>query len=216
MKLDSTRPNYLLVGDSHAAHLWFGLSAAMPEVNILQATASMCRPAAQAGSRYEIPVCRELMQFVFDDFLANNKVDKILLAASWKDEDLPVLSTTLQILKPRGVDVIVLGPIVEYDSALPRLLADEILYSNPAVADRKRTPGIRERDRAMRRIVTATGATFVSVYDSICRDGRCDEFARGDIPLQFDAGHLTSEGSIEVGRRLSVSLETSRVSNVAN
>ena len=28
------------------------------------------------------------MHFVFNDFLVNNKVDKVLLAASWKDEDL--------------------------------------------------------------------------------------------------------------------------------
>ena len=26
LKPDPARPNYLLVGDSHAAHLWFGLS----------------------------------------------------------------------------------------------------------------------------------------------------------------------------------------------
>ena len=45
LTLDPKRPNYLLVGDSHAAHLWFGLSSAMPEVNLMQATASACRPA---------------------------------------------------------------------------------------------------------------------------------------------------------------------------
>ena len=55
MKPDPTRPNYLLVGDSHAAHLWFGLSSAMPEVNVMQATASMCRPAVLPGSRCETP-----------------------------------------------------------------------------------------------------------------------------------------------------------------
>ena len=38
------------------------------------------------------------------------------------------LSTTLDILKQKGIDVTVLGPIVEYDSALPRLLADETLH----------------------------------------------------------------------------------------
>ena len=65
-----------------------------------------------------------------------------------------------------------------------------------------RTPGIRERDRVMSRLVTAKGATYVSVYDAVCRDGRCDEFAEGDVPLQFDAGHLTAEGSVEVARRL--------------
>jgi peptidoglycan/LPS O-acetylase OafA/YrhL len=203
MKLDSTRPNYLLVGDSHAAHLWSGLASAMPEVNIMQATASLCRPAVLPGSRYDTRVCRTLMQYVFDDFLVKNKIDKVLLAASWKDEDLPILSTTLEILKLRGVDVTVLGPIVEYDAALPRLLADEILRDSPAVANARRTPGIRERDLAMRELVTARGATYLSVYDAVCHDGHCDEFADERVPMQFDAGHLTARGSVEVGRRLS-------------
>ena len=48
-------------------------------------------------------------------------------------------------------------------------------------------------------------ASYVSVYDVVCRGGRCDEFADGDVPLQFDAGHLTAQGSIEVGQRLKAS-----------
>jgi len=217
LKPDSTRPNYLLIGDSHAAHLWFGLASAMPEVNVMQATASVCRPAVLPGSRWETPACRKLMQFVFDDFLVNNKVDKILLAASWKDEDLPMLSTTLDTLRGKGLPVTVLGPIVEYDNALPRLLAEEILLSSPTFARGMRRPGVRERDLAMRRIVTGKGAVYVSLYDIVCRNGICDEFAKGDIPLQFDAGHLTLEGSVKVGRRLSASLlETRGASNVSN
>jgi peptidoglycan/LPS O-acetylase OafA/YrhL len=202
MKLDVKRPNYLLVGDSHAAHLWFGLSSAMPEVNLMQATASACRPAVERTSLLDSRACPRLMQFVFNDFLVNHRVDKILLAASWKDEDIPGLSDTLETLASRGLDVVVLGPIVEYDGALPRLLADEILRDSPSIASAMRTPGIAKRDRVLRRTVTAKGATYLSVYDSVCRDGRCDEFAEGDIPLQFDAGHLTAEGSVEVGRRL--------------
>ena len=202
MKPDARRPNYLLVGDSHAAHLWFGLSSAMPEVNLMQATASACRPAVERTSLLDSRACPRLMQFVFNDFLVNHRVDKILLAASWKDEDIPALSDTLETLMSRGLDVVVLGPIVEYDGALPRLLADEILRGSPSIASAMRTPGIAERDRVLRRMVTARGATYLSVYDSVCHDGRCDEFAEGDIPLQFDAGHLTAEGSVEVGRRL--------------
>jgi peptidoglycan/LPS O-acetylase OafA/YrhL len=206
LKLDSTRPNYLLVGDSHAAHLWLGLSSAMPDVNVLQASASSCRPAILPRSPFDTRACPRLMQFVFDDFLVHNGVDKILLAASWKDEDLPTLSTTLQILQSRGFDVTVLGPIVEYDGALPRLLADEILHSDASIANAKRASGIEDRDRAMSRMVTDSGATYLSVYDSVCRKGHCDEFVEGDIPMQFDAGHLTAKGSLEVGRRLSAAL----------
>ena len=203
VKPDPARPNYLLVGDSHAAHLWSGLSRGMPEINIMQATASLCRPAVAAGSRYDTPVCRAMMEFVFSDFLVHNNVDGVLLAASWKDEDLPVLSATLQHLKSSGIDVTVLGPIVEYDAALPRLLVDGILHDTPSIAGARRTPGIRERDLAMKRMVTAMGATYLSVYDAICRNDHCDELVQGDIPMQFDAGHLTVEGAIEVGRRLS-------------
>jgi peptidoglycan/LPS O-acetylase OafA/YrhL len=202
MKLDGKRPNYLLVGDSHAAHLWFGLSTAMPELNLMQATASACRPAIERVSLLDSRACPKLMRFVFNDFLVNHRVDKVLLAASWKDEDIPALSDTLETLMSRGLDVVVVGPIVEYDGALPRLLADEILRNSPSIASARRTRGIAARDRLLRRMVTTKGATYLSVYDSVCRDGHCDEFAEGDIPLQFDAGHLTAEGSLEVGRRL--------------
>jgi len=217
LKVDPARPNYLLIGDSHAAHLWSGLAAALPDVNVMQATASLCRPAILAGSRHDTNTCRNLMELVFNNFLVNNSVDKVLLAASWKDEDLPILSTTLEILKSRGLDVTVLGPIVEYDTALPRLLADEILLDSPSHASARRRPGIRERDLAMSRLVTAQGATYLSVYDTMCRDDRCDEFAEADVPMQFDAGHLTAKGAAEVGRKLAVAFrKPMRVGDVSN
>ncbi len=34
MTPDLERPNYLLLGDSHAAHLWLGLSSALSDVNV--------------------------------------------------------------------------------------------------------------------------------------------------------------------------------------
>jgi peptidoglycan/LPS O-acetylase OafA/YrhL len=205
MTPDEKRSNYLLVGDSHAAHLWLGLSSSMPEVNLMQASATMCRPAVQPTSLLDTRACPRLMQFVFNDFLAHNKVDKVLLSAAWKDEDLPALSSTLDALERRGFDVTVFGPIVEYDAALPRLLADGIMRGDPALASTMRTAGIRERDRTMAKLVAAHGATYVSVYDAVCRNDGCVEYAEGDVPIQFDAGHLTARGSIELAQRLKAS-----------
>ena len=119
----------------------------------------------------------------------------------------PGLVATLDLLKQKGIDVTVLGPIVEYDSALPRLLADDILHNKPSTASAMRTPGIHESaigqcaGSSPPRVRPISPSTI-----SVCHDGRCDEFAEGEIPMQFDAGHLTAEGSIEVGRRLSVSI----------
>jgi peptidoglycan/LPS O-acetylase OafA/YrhL len=47
----SASPNYLLYGDSHAAHLLYGLQKAYPDLHWLQATGSNCRPLLRACSR---------------------------------------------------------------------------------------------------------------------------------------------------------------------
>ena len=72
----------------------------------------------------------------------------------------------------------------------------------------------------MSRLVPAHGATYLSVYDAMCRDDRCDEFAEADVPMQFDAGHLTARGAIEVGRRLAGAIgknkKLARANDVSN
>ena len=109
------------------------------------------------------------MHFVFDDYLVNEKVDKVLLAAAWKEEDLPKLAATLDYLKEHGIAAAVFGPIVEYDYALPRLLADAIRYHDPQLADRERTAAVPVLDRRMRMLVTGKGVTYISTYDAMCR-----------------------------------------------
>jgi hypothetical protein len=70
----------------------------------------------------------------------------------------------------------------------------------------------------MSRLVSERGATYISVYDALCREDRCDEFAEADVPMQFDAGHLTDKGAAEVGRRLSAAFgkKLARAGNVSN
>ena len=202
LRLDPKRLNYLLVGDSHSAHLWPGLSAALPNVNLMQASASTCRPVIPSNDWFDFNFCPRMMRYVFNDFLVSYHVDRVLLSATWKDEDIAVLARTLDVLVARGINVVVLGPIVEYDRPLPRLLADEIRYHAPTLASDMRTAGIAERDGRLAELVTGKGAQYISVYKAVCPNGTCTEYAERDVPLQFDAGHLTSEGSMMVARRL--------------
>jgi len=199
---DATRPNYLLIGDSHAAQLWLGLSSVLSSVNLMQATVTMCRPVRVDVAAFDSRKCPQLMHFLFDDYLLNEKVDKVLLAASWKEEDLPKLAATLDYLNEHGIAAAVFGPIVEYDYALPRLLADAIRYHDPQLVDRERTPEVPVLDRRMRMLVTGKGVTYISTYDAMCKSGTCDKFVTGNIPFQFDAGHLTAEGSVALAEKL--------------
>ena len=94
-----------------------------------------------------------------------------------------------------GVKVTVVGPMVEYDGDYPLILARARLQGDEGPAEAMRLPARRAVDRAMRPVIEATGATYVSAQDIECPDGRCALFADDGAPLHFDYGHLTLGGA---------------------
>lgn len=194
--------NILLIGDSHAAQLWFGLSSVFKNMNFMQATASGCKPTLEqplgADQR-----CRQLMDYVLRDFLNHHQVDDVLVAARWDGADLPRLQRTVQSLKERGISVVLFGPMVQYDSALPRLLAISIQQNAPDIPADHRVAYYEQLDSQMRQLAAdSMHVRYISFFDLICRQERCLEYAGKGIPLQSDYGHLTGEGSVLVAAKL--------------
>jgi len=91
--------------------------------------------------------------------------------------------------------------MVQYDTALPRLLAFSIRANNPAIPAEHRVDD-RGLDAAMAQLAREKRVDYVSLYRSLCGPESCQEFAPNDVPLQFDYGHLTKEGSVLVAQRL--------------
>ena len=118
LQVDPQKKNYLLLGDSHAALLWYGLSSTLSGVNVLQATVTGCRPTVDQPALSE-DRCKRLMNYVFADFLPNHAVDRLLIAARWQDGDLAPLSRTLNWARERGIVVVLLGPMIQYDAPFP-------------------------------------------------------------------------------------------------
>ena len=124
--------NDLLIGDSHAAQLWFGLSSVFTDVNLMQATASGCKPTLDQSRSVE-PKCSQLMEYIFSDYLKTHHVDTLIIAARWDSGDLTPLQHTLAWAHSQGMEVVLFGPIVQYDSALPRLLAMSIRSNDATI-----------------------------------------------------------------------------------
>jgi len=194
------KKNYLLFGDSHAAHLWYGLSTKLDGVNLLQATASGCKPTLDqpilAGS-----TCKQLMNYIYQDYLPSHHIDRLLIAARWQNEDVSPLSRSLDWLKGRGISVVLFGPMVQYDMALPRLLAFSIRGNDQAIPDEHRV-NQHGLDDSMAALAEEKGVDYVSFYRSLCGARSCQEFAVNGVPLQFDYGHLTKEGSLLVAQKV--------------
>ncbi len=195
LSLAPNKPNILLIGDSHGAHYYHGLAAALPEAHILQATASGCKPTL---SRHGEKRCVELMQYVFNEFIPNNRLDGIVISARWAKADADAAIEVARALHRYVPKVVVSGPIAEYDVALPRLIARKI-DNNESIASHL-VSEIPSVDQHFARSFAGADLAYVSPLKAMCRPG-CQVWAKSGVPMQFDYGHMTADGSdVVVGR----------------
>jgi len=190
----------LALGDSHAAHLWMGLTDVFGERFPLAAGPS-CKPLVNDAA-FALPTCRAIMDYVFETYLPKHPVSRVILQARWTKAEVSRLPATIARLKALGVEPIVVGPVVEYDVALPRLLAESIRLDDPQLVDRARTASVFAVDRAMAAEMAELGVRYISLVDLICPNGICAVYADAATPLLFDRDHLTEAGARFVARKM--------------
>lgn len=197
LALSGSKPNVLVLGDSHAAHLVPGLREVGGADNLLVATASGCKPVVNTRGRSR---CVELVNYILRDFLPAHHLDAIVLSARWTDADLADLKRTLARIEPYADRIIVSGPIVEYEMPLPYILARKL--NDPAYdVDHHRVAETEATDAHFRAAVTKDNVRYFSMYNAVCK-ADCDLWASDGVPMQFDYGHLTPEGSGRVATLL--------------
>jgi hypothetical protein len=199
LRMSETQPNWLLIGDSHAADLWGALAQANPEVNVLQATATGCKPVLDSDGEQQ---CSDLMSFLFTGFIPKHRFEAIVLSARWDADELRALRKTTKLLKAYAERVVVLGPRVEYKQDLPWILTAGIVQHDPAIADRLRVSRQKQTDRLFAQYLRQDGIAYVSLYQAICPNNRCRVTDRAGLPLAFDYGHLTASGSALVAQQI--------------
>lgn len=196
------KKNYLVLGDSHAAQLWYGLASAFDGANIMQATAAGCKPTLEQVREARVE-CTRLMNNIFTSYLSDHHVDALLIAARWEETDLPRLSHTIDWARERGIKIVLFGPMVQYDSSLPRLLAASIKENDPAIPYNHRVAECARLDKKMLDLAAKEwGVRYVSFFNSLCKQQSCIEYAGQGVPLQFDYGHLTKDGSVLLAQML--------------
>jgi len=197
--IDASKTNYLLFGDSHAAHLWVGLTKEFPEINFLQATASGCAPVLGVKGSAR---CTYVKDKVFSDFLPHHKVDALLISARWNMSELDPLIETIRAMKAYVPRIVVLGPIVEYRKPLPQLLAASLRnHDQRGVSEAREYKRIAAIDANFRQRLEKEGATYISMFGTLCGESDCTVTDEAGFPIQFDYGHLTEGGAVLVAKR---------------
>ena len=200
--IDPARPNVLLMGDSHAAHLWKGLSVTRQDTHFLEAAASGCKPVYNGRGE---PACVKLMNEMLLELIPSGRIQGVILSAEWIKSDIPALISTVDKISSLGPTVYVSGPIVEYEQSLPRILSIAIIDHDPSLLVTGRRAGIEEIDDQIRAALRGHHAIYISPYRALCGVSTkpCAVYAKGAIPMQWDYGHLTADGSIYLAKIIS-------------
>jgi len=198
---------YLLLGDSHAASLWPGLTLRSAGRDVQLASVWGCRLSIHpTGSA----VCDEAINYVLNRYLETHPGSELLLEAQWYPGSLQGLSEILQWTKDHNIKTVIFGPVAEYDSPLPRLLAYSIAWNRPDLPQRHLADSSRAMDERMQSLGTSTwNVPYVSLYRATCDSKGCAEYADSgkDIPLMRDGDHLSKEGAALLVKRLVASGE---------
>ena len=210
------RDSYLLIGDSHAAALSYGLREAFPDANIMQISGVGCPPVIvmqQSAS----DACEGMIDLGFNKLPQSRKISKVWLVArwnvgrlgqgpGWNKDWLSELLRSVNALRKQGIDVVLVGPMPEYQSRLPRLIAKSIQSQDPALVHRSISPDSLALDQLMSSFARENGISYVSLASALCNEGNCVEYAAPGIPLLFDSDHLTDAGAAMLAKQIAPKL----------
>ena len=192
------RSNVLILGDSHAAQYYAAFKEVYPDIAFSQITASGCRPVKPYDGEKR---CTDLMRAAFEEYAPREQFDAIILAGRWERNDLDALPKTIRYLNKVSDQIIVLGPVIEYRQALPRVLAKNGLDERE-IKETRRYSLIKDIDVRTHTLLSTLDVEYYSILDIMCPNQKCWVQTPDGMPVQFDASHLTYLGAVEVVRAM--------------
>ncbi|GLH81907.1 acyltransferase [Bradyrhizobium sp. SSBR45G] len=190
-----TAPNILLWGDSHAAHLIYGLKRALPQTTLLRATMAQCVPYDEPGQSAGCTAFNRRLPGVVGDL----HPDIVILSGNWTRTALTPagrasLLGTIRTITAAGSKVVVIGPSPQFDRPLPHLLVAAQRFGVPT---RGHMPSLfHEVDALLRAMLKDLPQTdYVSLLALLCPGDDCVLQTSDATPLAWDAGHFTAQGS---------------------
>jgi peptidoglycan/LPS O-acetylase OafA/YrhL len=213
---DRTKPTILVVGDSHAAHLFAGLTQAFGGVaNILTLSSVFCVPLVEHVAMDEgvagTSRCRAINDYVFER-IREIKPDVLLVAgyfaqydheANWRYPGfLDALVTGAKTLHRDGVrSIVIAGEVPTWAPWLPILVGRDLLETGqaPTFSRVGVRPDSLETDNALSAKNWGEGVVYVSQAANLCGTDGCRRLVGHNLPedlLAVDYGHYSINGSI--------------------
>ena len=190
-------------GDSHAAHIMPGLVARFGNYRIIPLAQFGCPPLEGWYDR-TAPYC--LKNNIADlKSVLREKPALVILAANWIDYTFSDVKRGLldfiKKLQDAGItNIVVMGQAPNWNKDLPSVLQETIVRESkiPARLSHDLNRKIFSIDSELSKAVTAEGADYISVLNSICPSQACPTMTPAGDLMSRDSRHFTRAGSIYV------------------
>ncbi len=213
---DPSKPTLLIIGDSHAASLFAGMSAAFADkANVLTLSAVFCVPLVDPVAMDEgvagTPRCAAVNDYVFQR-IREIRPDVVLVGGYYAQYDheanwrypgfLDAMVSGARRLREEGVpSVVIAGEVPTWQPWMPILVGRDVLETGKAaefswVGVR---PDSLATDRAMAAKPWPDGVTYVSQAQKLCDAQGCRRLVGPNLPedmLAVDYGHYSVAGSV--------------------
>jgi len=187
----------VVLGDSHAAHLFLGLVQEYPQGQV-----SYYALASQAP----VDDGKTMSQLI--DYVANHPgVEKVILTARWPFYDgltEPQILATLEKLTDGGKNVLLTDGVPTFSFGPENCKYERVLLWNVQCEEQKSidSDGHQEVAELLRAVSERVdGVTFAETFDYFCEGNVCG-MEDGAALLWGDSDHLNAQGSQFLSRRL--------------
>lgn len=193
------KTNYLLLGDSHAAHFYSALAHVMKEDETLtQITTSGCNPLLPYRGAKR---CVGLNKWAYEELIREKHFDVIVLSALWFNIHKKDFQYSLSKLAKYTDKLVVFGPSMSYKQPLPRLLLNlkkgedsRQIYKSAGLYDK-----LASMDHMLQGYVGKMDhVKYISILDTVCNKKGCKTITPDGTPINFDDSHLTHEGALYI------------------
>jgi peptidoglycan/LPS O-acetylase OafA/YrhL len=197
LKIDKTRPNILLIGDSHSAHFSTALREELAKqgINMNQASATGCMPILKKNGK---STCSVLMDHVYSDYIRQNSkyIKGVIISANWvntrqEGELVKDLEKTISYLEKLNIKVILIGQNETYTIPFPSIAARSHEYGLQGFEERFL---VKNASRVNKMLREKLPRYYVDIYNL----KSVPKLSKNNIPYMADQTHYTISGSIIV------------------
>jgi len=201
----NSSPTVVVVGDSHAGHLFSGLALSIPSENVAYYIDGV--PVGSSSER---------MRHVLKRVKEVDSIKVVILSAYWRARGVPEdeITDEIQALLAAGKSVFLINgvPTAHYDPVeckYPKHIFARQL--NVCGSERPDSQRILEIHDSLNRTASLSAIKLIDTYSQFCIEVECSIVSQdSDEVLYRDRNHLNHSGSLFVGRVIGYAINQGR------